>query len=651
MKKIKPYGSWKSNLTAEVLARKGRKYGHLNIDNGSMYWLEVRAMENGRGVLMRSKASGADIGEDIEEVLPGDISVRTRVHEYGGGDYLVVDGRIFYSSAEDNRVYLYDESLDAGQVKAITPVEVNKESRYADFCIDVLHKNLIAVRETHIDSDVINELISINLESLEVNVIHAGFDFYSFPRLSKKGQRICWTCWNQPDMPWDSSELWLADFHADGSIDAAHRVTGGKGVSIFQPQWGDDGVLHYISDKSGWTNIYSHREGMLNALTPIDRDFATPQWIFGLGTYVINSDGTLYALNFERGEQHLSHIDPSSGHIEPVPLPFKAFSGPLLADDKALYFCASGPADDSAMYRYDIQSKSCQLLSEPSTFPLSSENISVAEPISFNSENNRLCHAFYYPPLNAEFQAPEGSSPPLIVMSHGGPTAFTDNSLNADIQFWTNRGFAVVDVNYGGSTGFGKKYKELLSGEWGVVDVEDCVAAANYLVEKRLVDKDKLLIRGGSAGGYTTLCALTFYDIFAAGMSRYGVADLESLAADSHKFEARYLDKMVGPYPEKKVLYQSRSPIHHTDQLSCPILLLQGSEDKVVPPGQAESMAAALDEKKIPYAYVLFEGEGHGFRQSETIIKALNAELSFYRSILCIDSEESLDSLKIKHLK
>ena len=640
MKSPQPYGSWPSPLTAEVLAKKGRRYGHLCLDDQYLYWLEVRAAEKGRGVLLRSSDKVR-----CEEVLPTNISVRTKVHEYGGADFLVNKGIVYFSNAEDNRVYRFD-----GELKAITPKSVDQEFRFADMCICPDEKFIYAVRETHQKTQVINELVKIEIASGQVLVVHSGFDFYSFPRVTHAGKRICWTCWNQPDMPWDAAELWLADLHNNGEFDAAHRVAGGGDVSIFQPEWSSQGVLHYISDINGWTNIYSHQDGVLNALAPIDRDFGTPQWIFGLATYVINEDGSLYALHFENGQQQLCHIDPSNGHIEHIPLPFKHFEGALLGDKDSLYFCAAGPAVESAIYRFDLASQKYYALTEVSPFPLPQSDISVALPISFPSQQGRDCHAFYYEPKNSHYEGVDGTAPPLIVMSHGGPTAFSDNSLNPAIQFWTNRGFAVVDVNYGGSTGYGKEYRETLTKQWGVVDVEDCIAAAKFLVEQHQADEKALLIRGGSAGGYTTLCALTFHDVFAAGMSRYGVADLEALASDSHKFEARYLDKMLGAYPEEKALYQQRSPIHHTEKLSCPILLLQGEDDKVVPPNQAELMVAALEEKQIPYGYLLFEGEGHGFRQAETIIAAFNAELFFYRTILGIQSEEEIPQIEIKNL-
>ncbi|MCW9001037.1 MAG: S9 family peptidase [Kangiellaceae bacterium] len=643
MKQKKPYASWKSELTAEILANKGKRFGQVQLDNGSMYWLEVRAAEKGRGVLVRSSQNSL-----CEEVLPRDVSVRSKVHEYGGGDFIVDNGVVYFSNAEDCRVYKFENN----QLTPITPAATDLEFRFADFCLTPCKKYLIAVREVHKTSEhqVINDLVRIDIADKTVTVLHSGFDFYSFPRISPNGHRLCWTCWNQPDMPWDATELWLADLHEEAAISAAHQVSGGEGVSIFQPSWDNQGVLHYISDASGWNNLYSHDDGVLNALCPIDRDFGTPQWIFGLGTYVINSDETLYALYFEEGQQQLCHIDPSNGHIEQIALPFKHFESQLLGDEENLYFCAAGPAIESAMYRYNIAEKKYYALSEVSPFPLPAGDISIAKSVKFSSSSGRECHAFYYAPINSYYEGLDDTCPPLIVMSHGGPTAATDNSLNPGIQFWTNRGFAVADVNYGGSTGFGKRYQKLLDGQWGIVDVEDCVAAAKYLVGQKLADPKALLIRGGSAGGYTTLCALTFFDVFTAGMSRYGVSDLEALAQECHKFEGRYTDNMVGPLPEAKGIYIERSPIHHTDQLSCPILLLQGADDKVVPPNQAEMMVEALEAKKIPYSYLLFEGEGHGFRNAETIIKAFEAELYFYRKILKVESEESIAEIDIKNL-
>ncbi len=657
MTKVKPYGSWKSPLSAEKLADKGIRFGHMCIDGDDLYWLESRAKEQGRGVLVKHSADGI-----VKDVLPQEISVRSKVHEYGSGDFFVDRQIVYFANAKDQCVYRFD-----GKLVRLTEHNLKAEHRYADFMISPDRKFLVCVRETHHRNAVINDLVSISLiegvnqlaEAGKVKVLHTGFDFYSFPRMSKLGHRICWTCWNQPDMPWDAAELWVADMHQDGSLDAAHQIVGGNDQgalekptqqSIYQPLWSDDGVLHYISDISGWTNIYSCRDGVLNALTPIDREFGIPQWILASSTYAISAKNQIYAVYLQHGQQLLCHIDADTGHIEPIALPFKDFGDHLLISNDVLYFRAAGPAVEEAIYRFDLCSNQFEKLSQSKTFPLSVEELSVAQTLEFESHNRRPCHAFYYPPKNTQYTAPKNTQPPLIVMSHGGPTAMTNNSLNTGIQFWTHRGFAVVDVNYGGSTGFGKKYRNSLHGNWGIVDVEDCIAAAGHLVTKGLANRKALLIRGGSAGGYTTLCALTFHDVFAAGMSRYGVADLESLASDSHKFEARYLDSVVGPYPQQKALYQARSPIHSTDQLSCPILLLQGEDDKVVPPNQAEMMVEALAEKKIPYAYKLYKGEGHGFRKAETIVDALNSELSFYRQVLEIENEEKIPKLEIQFL-
>ncbi|MBV1910769.1 MAG: S9 family peptidase [Kangiellaceae bacterium] len=656
-----PYGSWSSTLTAEKLADKGIRYGHMMADNGYVYWLESRAKEQGRGVIVKSNSKGNRV-----DLLPATVSVRTKVHEYGSGDFIAFNSSVYFSDADNQCVYHFD-----GELSQLTSVGINCEYRYADYTITPNQQFLICVRETHENNQVVNELIAIDLfqkytsnGNSHIRVLHTGFDFYSAPRLTKNAHRLSWTCWNHPDMPWDASELWVADFHRDGSLDAAHRITGGnpanilreeKGFaeqqrSVSQPLWSEDGVLHFISDASGWTNLYSCRDGLLNALAPIDREFGIPQWVLGTSTYVLHGHHVIAAY-FQNGQQQLCRIDVNTGQTEQLVLPFRDFGEHMLSDGQYLYFRASGPAIPEAIYAYDLEDDTYQQLSLASEFPIAIDEISIPQTIEFVSKNSRKSHAFYYPPKNRAFSPPKGNLPPLIVMSHGGPTAATSNSLDASIQFWTHRGFAVVDVNYGGSTGFGKKYRNSLLRQWGVVDVEDCIAAAEYLVEQKLADGNALLIRGGSAGGYTTLCALTYFDVFAAGMSRYGVADLESLASDSHKFESRYLDSVVGPYPKEKQLYMERSPIHSTDKLSCPILLLQGEDDKVVPPNQAEMMVDALKAKKIPFAYQLYPGEGHGFRKSSTIVSALNSELYFYRTILQIEDSENIDKIEIQNIE
>ena len=660
MTETRPYGSWTSSLSADILAQASNRLGHLSIDQSNIYWLESRASEKGRNVLLRCDTQG-----EIHQVLPTSVNVRSKVHEYGSGDFLVDLDIVYFVNAKDQAVYSFDGSLT--QLTQVTP---GKEQRFADFRLSRDKRYLVCIRETHEQSQVINQLVCIDLKTphstasqsaltenskqfCDIHVLHSGFDFYSGPRITPLGNRICWTCWNQPDMPWDAAELWVADF-SEGTISAEHRVCGGhleqQLESIYQPEWSKDGVLHYISDKSGWGNIYSCRDGLLNALTPIDRDFSIPQWILASSTYAIHDDN-IYAVYTELGVQHLCHIDVSSGQVEPIKLPFDYFSEYLLYSEGYLIFRAASPQTEEAVYKFNIET--CQLtqLSKIKQPALPPAEISCAESIVFDSAGERKCQAFYYPPKNGNYQAAPSQLPPLIVMSHGGPTAMTNNSLNFAIQFWTHRGFSVVDVNYAGSSGFGKKYRNLLNGQWGVADIEDCIAAAQFLIDTKRADKEAILIRGGSAGGYTTLCGLTFFDFFAAGTSRYGVADLECLASDSHKFEAHYLDSLVGPYPQQKQLYQARSPIYHTEKLSCPILLLQGADDKVVPPNQAEMMVTALKNKQIPFAYKLYSGEGHGFRKAQSITDALNSELSFYRQVLSIDSDELIPKLAINYLE
>lgn len=660
MAKSRPYGSWLSSLTAEKLAKKGVRFGHMCEDQGNLYWLESRANEKGRSVLLK-----CDLANGLSQPLPQDISVRSKVHEYGSGDFIVESNVVYFSHAGDQCLYRLDQNTPKKKLERLTQPNSNGEDRYADFCLSGDLKKLVCVRERHRKGRVINELISLELpisentktfHNCEVKVIHTGYDFYSFPRISKQGDQICWTCWNQPEMPWDAAELWVADFHDADQMDSAHKISGGRinsqeSSSVYQPVWSDDGVLHYISDASGWSNVYSHRNEILNALAPIDREFGIPQWSLASSTFAIAPCGQIYALYVEEGNQLLCQID--SGKVTPIPLPFCYFGEHLICSDGSLYFRAAGPTQSEAVYRFELKNRALTRLSDENLFPLPNEELSVAQAIDFPSNNERIGHAFYYKPHNSRYQPTANTQPPLIVMSHGGPTGATTSSMNAAIQFWTHRGFAVVDVNYAGSTGYGNKYRNALKGNWGIADVEDCIAAAQHLVNKGKADKNALLIRGGSAGGYTTLCALTFHNVFTAGCSRYGVADLESLAADSHKFEARYLDSMIGAYPKKEKLYKARSPIHHAGQLSCPILLLQGKDDKVVPPNQAEMMVAALEKNKIPYAYRLYEGEGHGFRKAKTIIDALSSELSFYRQVLGIDDtvSESEVKLEIKNMK
>ncbi len=642
-KTAKAYGSWTSPVTADLVAAKGTRTGHMQVFQGKVYWLESRPEEKGRGVLVCFD------GEKKLDVNPTGVSIRSKVHEYGGGDFLVSASGIFYCDEQEQAICRINQN---GESQRISPLADNGvEWRFADFALDRHERVLFAVRESHEQGRVINDIVALNLSKLPatIDVIASGKDFYSYPRISPDGNRICWTCWDQPNMPWDGTELWVADLHSDGSVKAAHCAGGGQTESIYQPSWSPDGVLHFISDRSGWWSLYSFRDGVINALTPTENDFGLPQWVFGTSTYCFGDDDNIYATYFEEGQQYLAHLNTEKGHIEPFALPFREYPGQIHFDGNTLWVVAGAPVIPLGVFGVSLGDMHYQCINNPSDkLPVSQEFVSLAKPVSFTSAQGEMAHAYFYEPRHPDFKGLDGELPPLIVLSHSGPTSATTTTLSWAVQFWTSRGFAVIDVNYAGSTGFGREYRQLLNGQWGIADVNDCVYAARYLVEDELVDGERLAIRGGSAGGFTTLCALTFFDDFAAGMTRYGVADLEALTHESHKFEARYLDSLVGPYPEAKQQYIERSPIHNTQQLSCPILVLQGSDDKVVPPSQAQKLVDALKEKDIPHAYIEFAGEGHGFRQKDNIIKALEAELSFYRHVFGIQSDEQLPPLNIQ---
>ena len=633
-KQPRPYGSWPSPISAQQLAAKGTRLGHAQTFDGKLYWLESRPAEKGRGVIVCWD------GKKVTDVSPKLVSVGSKAHEYGGGDFLVCELGLLFCNADDQGVYLLDHQDELSLMTELP--EVAKSLRYTDFSICPDNRWIYAVQENHTQDKstgkpvVLNELVVIDSHSRAVKVVETGADFYSYPRVSPDGNRLCWTCWSHPQMPWDGTELWVADIDKDGTLTAKHKVCGGTEESIYQPEWSPDGVLHFVSDRSGWWNLYSFRDGVMNALMPTDNDCGLPQWNFGSRNYCFADSQNIYLSVFEQGEQRLVHIDVNSGHVEPLELPFTEYSGQLHYSNKRLFVVAGGPVIAQGLFAIELDTIKYVSIKQEPAIPIDSDQVSIAKPIQFTSAAGYQSYGYFYEPSNPDYCGLKNEKPPLIVLSHGGPTAAASSAFNLAIQFWTSRGFAVVDVNYGGSTGYGRAYRELLKGHWGINDVNDCLYAARFLVDDGLVDGERLLIRGGSAGGFTTLCALTFHDDFAAGMSRYGVADLEALASDSHKFEVRYLDSLVGDYPAQKAIYQERSPINNTDKLSCPILILQGSEDKVVPPAQSQQLAKALDEKDIPYEYIEFEGEAHGFRQQDNIIRAFESELSFYLKILKI---------------
>jgi dipeptidyl aminopeptidase/acylaminoacyl peptidase len=639
-RRVAPYGSWGSPISSDLIVRGVVGLSQVTTDNGAAYWMESRPGEDGRNVIVRRAA-----GANMEDVTPRPFNARTRVHEYGGGDFAVHDDTVYFSNFADQRVYRLPPGGEPG------PLTPETGRRFADMVVDTARNRLIAVREDHAGRDPVNEIVGVDLENGDETVLATGSDFYSSPRLSPDGSRLAWLTWNHPNMPWDGTELMVCDVDAEGRTENAGRVAGGPDESIFQPEWSPDGTLHFVSDRTGWWNLYRLGAGNVEPLCQKEAEFGAPQWMFGMSTYAFLSSGRIVCSYTDRGGSHLALLDTQSGDLEPIQTPYSSIA--FVRADVAtgnVVFLGGSPTGPACIVSLDPSTGENEVLRSSDEMEIDSGYLSVPEPVEFPTENDRTAYAFFYPPNNQDYAAPEGERPPLLVMSHGGPTAATSPALDLEIQYWTSRGIAVLDVNYGGSTGYGREYRRRLDGAWGVVDVEDCANGAVYLAERGLVDGDRLMITGGSAGGYTTLCALAFTDTFAAGASHFGVSDLEELAKETHKFESRYLERLIGPYPERADLYRERSPIHHTQKLSCPVIFFQGLEDEVVPKEQAETMFAALREKGLPVAYMPFEGEQHGFRRADNIRRALDGELYFYSRIFGFELADPVEPVPIENL-
>ncbi len=643
---IAPYGSWKSPITPDLIVAGTVGLGGIHLDGADVYWTESRPTEAGRQVIVRRTADGG-----TTDLTPAPFNARTRVHEYGGGHATVDGGTVYFSNFADQRLY----RLNPGE--APRPITPEGALRYADAVVDASRGRLICVREDHTPSagqEAANTIASVRLDGDEDGgqVLVAGNTFYASPRLSPDGTRLAWLTWNHPNMPWDGTELWVAAVRADGALDEIHaeRVAGGLDESIFQPEWSPDGTLYFVSDRTGWWNLYRWEAGRVEPLALcVAAEFGLPQWAFGMSTYAFASAQQIICAYTQNGAWRLALLDTSTKTLKPFDLPYTEFDDVCAAHGTAVFIAAS-PSEPAAIIRLDPATGQATVLRRSSEVTVDPGYLSMPQSIAFPTEGGLTAHGIYYPPANRDYAAPPGARPPLLVLSHGGPTGATSTSLRLGMQYWTSRGFAVLDVNYGGSTGYGRAYRERLNDRWGIVDVDDCVNGARYLVARGLADENRLAIRGGSAGGYTTLAALTFRDTFKAGASYYGISDLEAMAKDTHKFESRYLDRLVGLYPARRDLYVARSPIHFTDRLSVPMILLQGLEDKVVPPSQAEMMFAAVKAKGLPVAYLPFEGEQHGFRKAENIKRAMEAELFFYSRIFGFELAEPVAPVKIENL-
>ncbi|HVV89117.1 MAG TPA: S9 family peptidase [Solirubrobacterales bacterium] len=653
MAEVAPYGSWRSPIAPADVARGGRRLGGATIaDDGAVWWAEGRPAEGGRSALMRRPAGG-----EPEEVTPAGVNVRTRVHEYGGGAWKLLGPEVVvYVDFADQRVY----RLGLGGEPVAITAEPGRPAglRYADFELAPDGATLFCVREVHDGGpEPENQIVSLPLDgSRPPEVVAAGRDFYSSPRVSPDGLWLAFVCWDHPNMPWDGTELWVTPVRDPG---AARPLAGGPREAVFAPAWDPQDRLRFVSDRDGWWNLYRTITDLgapdaaedlpaVEQLTAERADLGHPQWLFTMQTHAELEDGTIVVIRTEDATERLAVLEDAGGAVRDLGLPFTAFGAPsIAARGGRVAFAAATPAKQPEVVVVDVASGAVETVRTSSEETIDPALVSEPRAVEYPTGDGDTAHAFYYPPANPDFVGPEGERPPLIVVSHGGPTSHVTPALDHEFLFWTSRGFGVVDVNYRGSSGFGRAYRDKLQGAWGVVDTEDCVAAARFLAETGEVDGRRLAIRGGSAGGYATLCALVFHDEFAAGASYYGVADAEALARDTHKFESRYLDGLIGPYPERADLYRERSPIHFVERLSSPVILFQGLEDEIVPPNQAETMVAAMAANGIPHAYLAFEGEQHGFRRSETEIRCLEAELYFYGRILGFTPADELHPVEI----
>ena len=642
-RQVVPYGSWKSPITAGLLASTYVALDELRVDGDDVYWNELRASDKGRNVIVQRKPDGT-----LTDITPPGFSARTRVHEYGGGCYLVQNGTVYFSNYEDQRFYRQDPA------KAPRPLTPPVDMRYADSVFDQKRNRIISIREDHTlkTPQAINTIVSLDLEKeSEGKILVSGNDFYSTPRLSPDGSKLAWLTWNHPNMPWDGTELWIAGVKPDGSLGQAKKIAGGLDESIYQPEWSPDGELYFSSDRTGWWNLHRWHNSEVEALYPMEAEFGLPQWGFGSHTFVFESQDRIVCAYTKNGLWNLATLDLTEKKLEPIETSINQIDrGNLAAKNGQVFLIGGSATEPSSVVRIDLSSREMEILHRSREITVGKEYISIPDAIEFPTENGRTAFAFYYPPKNPEYEAPQGEKPPLLVVSHGGPTSASPSTLRYEIQYWTSRGIGVVDVNYGGSTGYGREYRKRLNDQWGIVDVQDCVNATRYLASRKQADGERLGIRGGSAGGYTTLCALAFTNTFKAGASYFGVSDLELLAKDTHKFESRYLDKLVGPYPERRDIYHARSPIDHVDGISSALILFQGLEDKVVPPDQSEKIFEAVKAKGLPVAYIAYEWEQHGFRRAENIKRSYEAELYFYSKIFQFNLADQIEPVAIENL-
>ena len=647
---VMSYGTWLSPIQSSLIVENVVTPFEIQVDEkGNVFWVELRPSEGGRYVLRTNQTS--------KDLIDKPFNCRTRVHEYGGGSYIVQNGTIYFSHFPDQHIYRLDLNGDH-EPKVFSKQSENSSLRYADYNIDSLHEQLICVHEDHQnESDVRNSIVAISMKDSSMMVtLDAGYDFYSSPRTSPDGKHLIWLCWNHPNMPWDQTELWIGEINSESnySIVNKRKLFGNENESIVQPQWSPDGkFIYFVSDRNNWWNIY--RSGIdgqsLEHVYNMEAEFGGPAWQFASSYYDFDSNGNLVAGYWKDGSAKLSQIDVQTKQLTNITVTdVYTDIRSVHVHGENVYFIGSSSVKPTEIVHLNLKTKKLEIFCHSTQLSIDSRYLSIPEMVTFKSGKG-IAYGIYYPPKNDDYQVPDQNKelPPLLVRTHGGPTSATTPAFNLRIQYWTSRGYALLDVNYRGSTGFGREYRDSLKDNWGIYDVEDCVEGAEYLAKQNKADRNRVTIDGGSAGGYTTLCALTMTDYFSAGASHYGVSDLETLVRDTHKFESRYLDRLVGEYPAKKDIYQARSPISHVKNLSKPIIFFQGEEDKIVLPSQAESMVNALREKKLPVAYVLFPGEQHGFRKAENIRKSLDGQFYFFSKIFHFQMADAVEPILIEN--